>query len=107
MPLGGLAPALRRITSYNVCYTKLLRADWRNRNLKERVELITPIEEPALQAQLIRNLEEALADNRLAWDLDQDGRYTLRYPAPGEKTRDFHRTLMKLAKKRAKKARKK
>jgi len=82
-------------------------ADWRNRNLKERVELITPIEEPALQAQLIRNLEEALADNRLAWDLDQDGRYTLRYPAPGEKTRDFHRTLMKLAKKRAKKARKK
>lgn len=82
-------------------------ADWRNRNLKERVELITPIEEPALKAQLIKNLDWALNDNRLAWDLDSDGRYTLRYPQPGEKVRDFHKTLMKQAKKRAKKARKK
>ncbi len=81
-------------------------ADWRNRNLKERVELITPIEEPDLQAQLIENLEEAMADNWLAWDLESDGRYTLRYPAPDEKTRNFHNTLMKQAKKRAKKARK-
>ncbi|MCP4426137.1 MAG: polyphosphate kinase 1 [Chloroflexi bacterium] len=81
-------------------------ADWRNRNLKERVELITPIEEPDLQAQLIKNLEEALADNWLAWDLGRDGRYALRYPAPDEKTRNFHNTLMKQAKKRAKRARK-
>ncbi|MEJ2749070.1 MAG: polyphosphate kinase 1, partial [Anaerolineae bacterium] len=82
-------------------------ADWRNRNLAERVELITPVEEPELQNQLIKNLELALNDNRLAWDLHSDGRYTLRYPAPDEKKRDFHKTLMKQAKKRAKKARKK
>jgi polyphosphate kinase len=82
-------------------------ADWRRRNLVERVELITPIEEPELQARLIRILEDALADNRLAWDLDADGRYTLRYPAPGEETRDFHETMMKQARKRAKKGRKK
>ena len=81
-------------------------ADWRNRNLAERVELITPVEEPALQAQLIKNLEWALNDNRLAWDLHSDGRYTLRYPAPDEKVRNFHDTLMKQTKKRAKKARK-
>ncbi len=82
-------------------------ADWRNRNLKERVELVTPIEEPDLQAHLIRILEEALADNRLAWELDgRNGRYTLRHPAPDEKTRNFHKTLMKQAKKRTKKARK-
>ncbi|MCB9420153.1 MAG: polyphosphate kinase 1 [Ardenticatenaceae bacterium] len=82
-------------------------ADWRNRNLAERVELITPVEEPVLQEQLIKNLEWALDDNRLAWDLHSDGRYTLRYPGPDEKERDFHETLMKQAKKRAKKARKK
>jgi polyphosphate kinase len=81
-------------------------ADWRNRNLKERVELITPIEEPALQARLIEYLELALKDNRLAWDLHSDGRYTLRYPAEGEKVRNFHQTLMKQSKKRAKKKRK-
>jgi polyphosphate kinase len=82
-------------------------ADWRNRNLKERVELITPIEEPDLQTQLIKNLEWALNDNRLAWDLHSDGRYTLRRPAPDEKERDFQKTLMKQTKKRAKKTRKK
>ncbi len=73
---------------------------------KQRAGLITPIEEPDLQAQIIRNLEEALADNWLAWELGGDGRYTLRYPAPDEKKRNFHNTLMKQAKKRAKKARK-
>jgi polyphosphate kinase len=82
-------------------------ADWRNRNLAERVELITPVEEPALQEQLIKNLHWALNDDRLAWDLDSNGRYTLRYPGPDKKERDFHDTMMKQAKKRAKKARKK
>jgi polyphosphate kinase len=81
-------------------------ADWRNRNLKERVELITPIEEPALKDQLIKSLEWALNDNRLAWDLQSDGRYLLRAPHPNEKERDFHNILMKQAKKRAKKTRK-
>jgi polyphosphate kinase len=71
------------------------------------VELITPIEEPTLKARLIKNLNWALKDNRLAWDLDSDGRYTLRYPQPNEKTHNFHRKLMKRTKKRAKKARKK
>lgn len=82
-------------------------ADWRNRNLAERVELITPVEEPALQEQLIKNLHWALNDNRLAWDLDSNGRYTLRHPGPDEKEYDFHEILMKQTKKRAKKERKK
>lgn len=81
-------------------------ADWRNRNLKERVELITPIEEPALKDQLIKSLEWALNDNRLAWDLQSDGRYLLRAPHPDEKERSFHDILMKQTKKRAKKTRK-
>lgn len=79
-------------------------ADWRGRNLNDRVELITPVEEPELQAQLIQILQLALKDNYLAWDMHTDGHYTLRRPAAGEKTYNFHTTLMKQAKKRAKKS---
>lgn len=79
-------------------------ADWRGRNLNDRVELITPIEEPALQLRLIETLDAALLDNRLAWDLDADGHYTLRYPKADEEERDFHRLMMKDAVKRTKRA---
>ncbi|NHZ72525.1 MAG: polyphosphate kinase 1, partial [Aquificales bacterium] len=82
-------------------------ADWRGRNLNDRVELITPIEEPALQQRLIDTLNLALSDNWLAWDLESNGRYTLRHPAENEPTINFHKTLMKQAKKRAKNKRKK
>ena len=81
-------------------------ADWRLRNLKSRVELITPIEDPAQQAWLVSILEAALNDNRLAWELDADGNYTLRHPAKGEKSLNFHRYLMKQTKKRNKKKKK-
>jgi polyphosphate kinase len=79
-------------------------ADWRTRNLKGRVELIAPISDPSHKEQLIQLLEDALADNRLAWDLDADGQYTLRRPA-GEKERDFQLTMMRRAQKRARKGR--
>ncbi|RMF04661.1 MAG: polyphosphate kinase 1 [Chloroflexi bacterium] len=79
-------------------------ADWRGRNLDERVELIAPIEEPALQQRLIEILENALTDNRLAWDLAADGTYTLRCPTDPDDERDFHKILMKQAAKRTKKA---
>jgi polyphosphate kinase len=82
-------------------------ADWRARNLNDRVELVTPIEEPGLQQRLIGILEAALSDNRLAWDLHADGRYTLRHPAPDEPERNFHELLMKQARKRVKKVKRK
>ncbi len=80
-------------------------ADWRGRNLNDRVELVTPIEEPALRQRLIQVLEDALGDNRLAWDLDAEGNYVLRQPGEA-KERNFHNILMKDALKRARKARK-
>jgi polyphosphate kinase len=80
-------------------------ADWRNRNLKDRVELITPINQPKLRERLIAILNDALNDNRLAWDLDPEGSYRLRSRADGEPERNFHDRLMKQAHKRAKKAR--
>ena len=69
-------------------------ADWRGRNLDERVELIAPIEAPDQQQRLIRILYDALGDNRLAWDLDANGHYVQRRPKPGEPERNFHETLM-------------
>ncbi|HSN77725.1 MAG TPA: polyphosphate kinase 1 [Anaerolineae bacterium] len=83
-------------------YTLIGSADWRGRNLDERVELIVPVEEPALQQQLIRSLYDALADNRLAWDLHSDGRYVLRWPGRDEEVCNFHETLMRQATERAK-----
>lgn len=82
-------------------HTFIGSADWRGRNLDERVELIVPVEEPKLQRQLISNLEEALADNRLAWDLHPDGRYVLRWPGRAEKVRNFQQTMMDQAIERA------
>ena len=79
-------------------------ADWRGRNLNDRVELITPIEDPALQQRLIQILHDALSDNRLAWDLDANGNYVLRCPDSPEDERNFQEILMKQASKRAKKA---
>ena len=69
-------------------------ADWRRRNLSERVEAVTPVTDVALQRRLIATLEAALSDNRLAWDLCSDGRYVQRRPASGEAVRNYHDSLM-------------
>jgi polyphosphate kinase len=83
-------------------HTFIGSADWRGRNLDERVELIAPVEDLALQQQLIYILHEALADNRLAWDLHSDGSYVLRWPGRDETVGNFHETLMRQATARAK-----
>jgi polyphosphate kinase len=72
-------------------------ADWRARNLNRRVELITPVEEPAFQRRLIDILETALSDNRFAWELDGDGHYELRMPGYHEEERSFQVALMRRA----------
>jgi polyphosphate kinase len=77
-------------------------ADWRNRNLKSRVELITPIEEPDLRERIITILDDALSDDQLAWELDPEGAYHLRQAAGQKSGRNFHELLMKQARKRAK-----
>jgi polyphosphate kinase len=76
-------------------------ADWRNRNLEGRVELIAPIQEPSLQQRLDAILQDALQDNWLAWDLDAQGQYVRRQPEPGQPRRDYQATLMRRAVARA------
>jgi polyphosphate kinase len=54
-------------------------ADWMPRNFDRRVEMLVPIEEPALHARLRRLLHTCLVDNRQAWELRADGTYIKRY----------------------------
>jgi len=79
-------------------------ADWCAGSLDDRVELLVPIHEPAQQQRLLQILTDALADNRLAWDLNAEGDYTLRHPETPETERNFHAILMKQALTRAHKA---
>jgi polyphosphate kinase len=78
-------------------------ADWRHRNLAERVEALVPVGDPHLQERIIRILEYALWDNRLSWELQPDGRYVQRRPAPGEPEVNYHTLLMRDALERTRK----
>ena len=69
-------------------------ADWRRRNLEQRIELLAPIQDLALRERLEELLNLALEDNSLAWDLDAEGKYVRRSPADGEPKRNYHETLM-------------
>ncbi|MBB6429624.1 polyphosphate kinase 1 [Algisphaera agarilytica] len=55
-------------------------ADWMYRNLNNRVECITPVYDPALQAKLKTIVDTMLADHRQTWDMDAEGNYTQRTP---------------------------
>lgn len=59
-------------------------ADWRGRNLDRRVEVVVPIEEPAIAAELLEILNVMLSDNLQAWELQSDGTYIQRQPNEGE-----------------------
>jgi polyphosphate kinase len=48
-------------------------ADWMTRNLDNRVEAVTPVEDPDLQARLRAVLRLTLQDTRRAWELAADG----------------------------------
>jgi polyphosphate kinase len=55
-------------------------ADWMPRNLYNRVELVVPVEDARLRAELIDVLDRSLADNTNAWELGSDGTWTRRHP---------------------------
>jgi polyphosphate kinase len=67
-------------------------ADLMPRNLDSRVELVTPIEDETLRAELLDVLERSLADNANAWELDADGRWT-RLEAPEGERRSVQEEL--------------
>jgi polyphosphate kinase len=68
-------------------------ADLMPRNLDTRVELLAPVRDGSLRADLIDALEACLADNTHAWELSEDGGWTRRTPGDGP-ARDVQRELM-------------
>ncbi len=60
-------------------------ADLMPRNLDSRVELVAPVEDPALKAELLDVLERCFAENANAWELDGDGNWTRLSPADGQR----------------------
>ena len=62
----------------------LSSADWMPRNLLRRVEVLFPVDAPALREQMRREvIEPALADTAHAYDMHADGTYTRRVPSDG------------------------
>jgi polyphosphate kinase len=51
-------------------------ADLMPRNLDSRVELVAPVEDTALKAELMDVLERCFADDASSWELDSDGRWS-------------------------------
>jgi polyphosphate kinase len=78
-------------------------ADWMQRNLSGRVEVVTPVWDPALKARLWELLGVNLRDRRLAWVLKSDGSYEWLQPAHGggPETLGTQEVLMDLARARA------
>jgi len=68
-------------------------ADLMPRNLDTRVELLAPIENDELRAELDDTLERCLADDTFAWTLGADGQWTRREG----RTRSVHNELMEKA----------
>lgn len=64
-------------------------ADCMGRNLSARVEVLVPVESPALRSELRQVLDIHLADRRCAWEMGPDGSYTQRTPLKGRETCTF------------------
>jgi polyphosphate kinase len=75
-------------------------ADLMPRNLDHRIEVVTPIEDAALRAEVGTVLDTLLADRSQSWELGPDGRWTRLRPG-GERSRPTHATLMRRARVRA------
>jgi polyphosphate kinase len=77
-------------------------ADAMRRNLESRVEVVAPVESPALQRELRVILDTHLNDRRSAWDMQPDGSYKQRKPSAKDDQRGSQEILIDLAQKRLK-----
>jgi len=75
------------------CTVYIGSADLMPRNLDTRVELLTPVRDASLRADLTNTLDRCMADNTNAWDLREDGEWERRSPGSHE-PRNAQRELM-------------
>jgi polyphosphate kinase len=67
------------------------------RNLDSRVELLVPVEDESLVAEIVDTLARCFADDTFGWELGADGGWTRR----SGRERSVHHELMERARERA------
>jgi len=73
----------------------LASADWMGRNLFRRVEVAFPVLDPVLRKRVVdEGLKAYLADNREAWELDAQGRWSKVKPRKRAKRRSAQLELL-------------
>ena len=72
-------------------------ADWMTRNLSRRMEVVAPVCDPVIKAELETILGTYEEDNCSAWDMQPDGEYLLRHPAAGESRRGAQEVFIERA----------
>ncbi len=75
-------------------------ADLMQRNLMKRVEVLVPVEPPALRQELRLILDVQLGDKHAAWDMQPDGSYVRRIPSEDDKSLNCQETLIGVAERR-------
>jgi polyphosphate kinase len=80
-------------------------ADMMPRNLDHRVEVVTPVEGVAIQAELAATIDTLLADTAASWELQADGRWERVRPKKDERPRSAQATMMRRARRRVSLAR--
>ena len=79
-------------------------ADCMSRNLNARVEVMAPVDDPDLQAEIRLILDTQLADHRGGWIMRADGSYQLRSTTADEAAVSSQQVLMRWAEHRARDA---
>jgi polyphosphate kinase len=79
-------------------------ADLMPRNLYKRVELLVPVEDPALRGELADVLDRSFADNTSTWELETDGSWERLSPPDGAEPRNLQDELLELHSVRSKEA---
>jgi polyphosphate kinase len=80
-------------------------ADLMPRNLDHRVEVVTPVDDNALQAELTATLDALWRDTASSFELDADGAWKRVHPKKDERPRSGQQALMRRARRRVSLAR--